>query len=90
MRIDPILIAEGVVDVEPSYDNSGVSPTQRRAACPPTFPDSASAVARRLRDHRVKWLSLPPPRRPGGLFGIAVDAVFIWMLFRHEVTDWCY
>jgi hypothetical protein len=25
-----------------------------------------------------------------GLFGIAVDAVLIWMLFWHEVTDWCY
>jgi len=26
----------------------------------------------------------------GGLFGIAVDAVLIWMLFWHEVEDWCY
>jgi hypothetical protein len=25
-----------------------------------------------------------------GLFGIVVDAVLIWMLFWHEVTDWCY
>ena len=26
----------------------------------------------------------------GGLFGIAVDAVLIWMLFWREVEDWCY
>jgi hypothetical protein len=25
-----------------------------------------------------------------GLFGIAVDAVLVWMLFWNEVTDWCY
>jgi hypothetical protein len=25
-----------------------------------------------------------------GLFGIAVDAALIWMLFWNDVTDWCY
>jgi transposase InsO family protein len=25
-----------------------------------------------------------------GLFGIAVDAILIWMLFWAEVRDWCY